>query len=139
MISGLDLTSLERALAALNRGLARWQAAPTDAELRDACIQRFEFTFELSWKMLKRRLQLDLPNAQAVDSMTWRALVRAGAEQGLIQDVDAWMIYRNKRNITSHTYDEVKAIEVASVIPAFAQDARDLLRRLGERGGPRHA
>jgi hypothetical protein len=38
--------------------------------------------------MLKRRLALDLPTAQAVDSMTWRALMRAGAEQGLIQDVD---------------------------------------------------
>ena len=133
-MDGLDLTPLERALAALDRGLARWQAAPTDPELRDACIQRFEFTFELSWKMLKRRLQLDLPNAQAVDSMTWRALIRAGAEQGLIQDVDVWMIYRDKRNITSHTYNEAKAIEVAAVIPDFAGDARDLLRRLGERG-----
>jgi nucleotidyltransferase substrate binding protein (TIGR01987 family) len=84
--------------------------------------------------MLKRRLQLDLPNAQAVDSMTWRSLMRAGAEQGLIQDVDAWMVYRDKRNITSHTDDEAKAIEVAAVIPDFACHARDLLRRLGERG-----
>jgi len=134
MLGELDLTPLEKALAALDRGLARWQVAPTDEELRDACIQRFEFTFELSWKMLKRRLQLDLPNAQAVDSMTWRELMRAGAEQGLVQDVDAWMIYRDKRNITSHTYDEAKAIEVASVIPAFAKDAQNLLHRLGERG-----
>jgi hypothetical protein len=47
-MGALDLTPLEKALAALDRGLARWQAAPTDAELRDACIQRFEFTFELS-------------------------------------------------------------------------------------------
>lgn len=130
----LDLTPLEKALAALNRGLTRWQAAPNDAELRDACIQRFEFTFELCWKMLKRRLQLDLPNAQEVDSMSWRALMRAGAEQGVVEDLDAWMIYRDKRNITSHTYDEAKAIEVAAVIPAFAQDAQDLLRRLLERG-----
>jgi hypothetical protein len=44
------------------------------------------------------------------------------------------MIYRNKRDITSHTYDEAKAIEVAAVIPAFAEDAQDLLRGLGERG-----
>ncbi len=134
MMRGLDLTPLEKALAALDRGLARWQAEPTDAELRDACILRFEFTFELSWKLLERRLQLDLPNAQEVDSMSWRALMRAGAEQGLIQDVDAWMIYRDKRNITSHTHDEAKAIEVAAVIPGFAGDAQDLLRRLRARG-----
>lgn len=130
----LDLTPLEKATAALDRGLSRWLPVPDDHELRDACIQRFEFTFELSWKMLKRRLQLDLPNAQAVDAMTWRGLMRAGAEQGLSQDVDAWMIYRDKHNITSHTYDEAKAIEVAAVIPEFARDAHDLLQRLRERG-----
>ena len=55
MMGRLDLTPLARALAALDRGLTRWQAAPNDAELLDACIQRFEFTFELCWKMLKRR------------------------------------------------------------------------------------
>ncbi len=130
----LDLTPLAKALAALDRGLVRWTAAPADEELRDACIQRFEFTFELSWKMLKRRLQLDLPDAQAVDGMTWRALMRAGAEQGLVEDVDAWMLYREKRNITSHTYNAEKAAEVAAVLPRFAVDAHALHARLLARG-----
>lgn len=130
----LDLTPLTRALAALDRGLARWSAAPQDEELRDACIQRFEFTFELSWKMLRRRLSMDLPSAQEVDAMTWRALIRAGAVQGLIEDVDAWFLYREKRNITSHTYDEKKAAEVTAVLPQFARDARALLERLTARG-----
>ena len=114
------------ALAALDRGLARWTAAPADEELRDACIQRFEFTFELSWKMLKRRLEMDLPNAQEVDRMTWRTLIRVGAEQGLIDDVDAWLIYRDKRNITSHTYDAAKAEHTAGQEQAI----QDLLLRL---------
>lgn len=130
----LDLSPLNRALAALDRGLARWSAAPADEELRDACIQRFEFTFELCWKMLRRRLQMDLPSAQEVDTMTWRALIRAGAEQGLVEDVDAWFVYRDKRNITSHTYDAQKAAEVAAVLPRFAHDARALLERLAQRG-----
>jgi nucleotidyltransferase substrate binding protein (TIGR01987 family) len=130
----LDLTPLTRALAALDRGLARWSKAPKDEEVRDACIQRFEYTFELSWKMLKRRLSMDLPNSQEVDAMTWRALIRAGAVQGLVEDVDAWFLYRDKRNITSHTYDEAKAAEVAAVLPQFARDARALLERLETRG-----
>lgn len=130
----LDLTPLTRALAALDRGLARWSATPQDEELRDACIQRFEFTFELSWKMLKRRLSLDLPNAAEVDAMTWRALIRAGAVQGLIDDVDSWLLYREKRNITSHAYDEKKAAEVGAVLPRFARDAQALLQRLEARG-----
>lgn len=40
--------------------------------------------------MLGRRLQLDLPNARKVDSMTWRAPIRAGAEQDSIEDAEAW-------------------------------------------------
>lgn len=130
----LDLTPLERALAALQRGLVRWQATPADEELRDACIQRFEFTFELCWKMLKRRLEVDLPNAAEVDGMSYRALLRAGAEHGLVSDVTPWWVYRDKRNIPHHTYNAAAAAEVAAVLPAFAADATLLLHALQQRG-----
>jgi nucleotidyltransferase substrate binding protein (TIGR01987 family) len=134
-VTMLDLTPLARALASLQRGLTRWLATPDDEELRDACIQRFEFTFELCWKMLKRRLEMDLPNAAEVDAMSFRALIRAGAEQGLLGDVAPWWVYRDKRNITSHTYDARKAAEVAAVLPAFALEAQALLGALQQRGG----
>lgn len=130
----LDLTSYEKALAALERGLARALASPGDEELRDACIQRFEFTFELAWKMLKRRLEFDLPNRVEVAAMSYRTLIRVGAEQGLIDDVTAWFIYRDKRNLTSHTYDADKAAEVFAALPAFARHSRELLERLQARG-----
>jgi nucleotidyltransferase substrate binding protein (TIGR01987 family) len=132
----LDLGSFEKALAALDRALARAAAAPGDEELRDACIQRFEFTFELAWKSLKRRLERDLPNAQEVDAMSYRTLIRVGAEQGLIEAdaVPDWFVYGDKRNLTSHTYDEARAAEVAAVVPAFAAHARALLAALHERG-----
>jgi nucleotidyltransferase substrate binding protein (TIGR01987 family) len=131
----LDLSSLRGALASLLRALTRWQATDSqDEELRDACIQRFEYTFELSWKMLRRRLELDLPDAQAVDAMSFRELMRGGGERGLVRDVDAWMVFRDKRNITSHTYNAAKAADVAAVIPAFAQHAQELLAQLEARG-----
>lgn len=132
----LDLTSFKKALAALDRALTRAALAPGDEELRDATIQRFEFTFELAWKSLKRRLEMDLPNAQEVDAMSYRTLIRVGAEQGLIDSdsVTAWFVYRDKRNLTSHTYDEAKAAEVAAIVPAFAEHARMLLGRLEARG-----
>jgi nucleotidyltransferase substrate binding protein (TIGR01987 family) len=130
----LDLTSLQKALAALERALTPAGAAPEDEELRDACIQRFELTYELAWKMLKRRLEMDLPNPQEVDAMSYRALIRVGAEQGLIDDVADWFIYRDKRNLTSHTYDAAKAAEVAACLPAFAAHARRLLEKLQAKG-----
>lgn len=131
----LDLTSFHRALNALDRGLARAAGAPGDEELRDACIQRFEFTFELAWKMLKRRLEMDLPNPAEVDLMSFRTLVRVGSEQGLVDEVSAWFVFRDKRNLTSHTYDSAKAAEVYAVLADFARHARILLERLERRGG----
>lgn len=99
-----ELTAL--ALASLQRALERWNASQgQDEELRDACIQRFEYSFELSWKMLKRRLEADLPDAYSVDAMGFRDLVRAGAERGLLAEADGWMVFRDKRSITSHTYN----------------------------------
>ncbi len=130
----LDLSSLESTLAALDRGLARALPAPDDEELRDACIQRFEFCFELSWKMLKRRLEQDLPSPALIDGMSYRELFRVGAEQALVDDPTRWFVYRDKRNITSHTYNAAKANEVFTVIPDFAHDAKQLLSRLQERG-----
>lgn len=130
----LDLSALEKALAALDRALARAATAPHDEELRDACIQRFEFTFELTWKMLKRRLALDLPSAQEVGTMSYRTLMRVGAEQGLIADPTAWFVYRDKRNLTAHTYDAAKANEIAAILPRFAADAHELVVALKQRG-----
>lgn len=130
----LDLSALAGALHSLRRGLARWQPVPDDEELRDACIQRFEYCFELSWKMLKRQLELDLPDASQVDAMSYRELIRVGAERGLLTDPADWMLYRDKRNTTSHTYNAAKAADVALVIPAFAEHAQVLLARLQAQG-----
>ena len=134
MSNPLDLTSLTHALASLRRGLARYAAAPGDEELRDACIQRFEYCFELSWKMLHRRLELDLPNPASLDAMSYRDLIRTGAERGLVADASAWMLYRDKRNTTSHTYNADKAADVANIIPAFEAHALSLLAAL-QKGG----
>lgn len=135
MSNELDLTSLTNALASLRRGLARYAVAAEDEELRDACIQRFEYCFELSWKMLHRRMELDLPNPGSLDTMSYRELIRTGAERGLIADSSAWMLYRDKRNTTSHTYDANKAADVAEIIPAFEADALSLLIALQKAGG----
>jgi nucleotidyltransferase substrate binding protein (TIGR01987 family) len=130
----LDLGSFERSLASLQRALQRSEASPQDEELRDACIQRFEYTFELAWKMLKRRLERDLPGAAELDSLSFRSLMRVAAEQGLIDDPAPWFVHRERRNLTSHTYNAAKAAEVRAALPAFAADAAALLWRLQVRG-----
>lgn len=131
----IDFSPLEKAIASLNRALVRSIVAQGDEELRDACIQRFEYTFELCWKMLKRQLEQELPNPAEIDGFSYRHLFRVGAERGLVQDVEAWFDYRERRNITSHTYDEAKAARVFEALPAFAEHAEELLVRLKESSG----
>jgi uncharacterized protein with HEPN domain len=66
--------------------------------------------------------------------MTFPTLIRTGFEQGLVaSDWTAWRTWREMRNITSHTYDEAKAIQVAAAIPGFLAEARALLARLEAR------
>ena len=130
MTTRLDLSSLQSALASLDRGCARSRLTPDDEELRDAVIQRFEFTYELCWKMLKRRLEWDAPVPSDIDRLSFPDLLRVGAERGLIADVEPWLIYRHQRNMTSYVYDVARAWEVYGTALEFAADARRLLTEL---------
>jgi nucleotidyltransferase substrate binding protein (TIGR01987 family) len=130
----LDLTSLEKAVAQMDAGLQEALAASRSELLRDGVIQRFEYTYELSWKMLKRYLEGTLPNPEEVDGMSFQTLIRTGSEQGLLlSGWDTWVRYRKARGTTSHTYDEEKAREVFRIVPEFLQEARYLLDRLNEK------
>ena len=129
----LDLSSLNKAINNMERAVNRSQRTPDDEELRDAVIQRFEYTYELCWKMLKRQLEEESPHPSAVDALSFRDLLREGAEKGMIRCVEDWFIYREQRNITAHTYDENKAISVYNTALNFLPDARDLLNELEKR------
>lgn len=129
----LDIGSLLRAVTSLEAALVRHAQAPGDDLVRDGCIQRFEFTYELSHKMLKRFLEATSANPASIDSLTFQDLIREGSERGLLMsDWSRWKLYRAARSLTSHTYDETKAREVFAVIPEFLREARHLRDRLNE-------
>ena len=129
----LDFTALRKAIDSLSKAIRRSDKDKADEELRDAVIQRFEYTFELCWKMLKRRVEMDSVVPSEVDAMSYKALMRESAERGLILDVVKWLIYREQRNITSHTYDSAKAQSVYETAVQFAPDAQALLQELEKR------
>lgn len=123
----LDLSSLERAIDRLSEGWERYQQDINDTQIRDGLIQRFEFTYEISHKMLKRYLEAASANPTEFDGMTFQDLIRSGNEQGLLLGAwPDWKRYRDMRSKTSHTYDEDIALEVVSGIPTFLAEARYL-------------
>jgi nucleotidyltransferase substrate binding protein (TIGR01987 family) len=139
----LDLTSLRSALAALEKSLGFLNSELADnADLREqfraAAVQAFEFTHELAFKMLKRQLEQMTADPAAIDKMAYMDLVRSGAEAGLIADVARFRDYREKRNITSHTYDQAKAEQIVAVLNDFRDDIRLLLAELERRNRAAH-
>ncbi len=129
----LDFTSLEKALASLHRAIQRSQTDPDDEEVRDAVIQRFEYTYELCWKMLKRQLEVESPNPAVIDTLSFRDLLREAAQVGILADIESWLDYREMRNITSHTYDDNKAQSVYLSALDFYDDALALFETLKKR------
>lgn len=130
----LDLTSFEKVTGLLREGLARYQQDTTDTQIRDGLIQRFEFTYEISHKMLKRHLEATSASPEQYDQMAFQDLIRSGNEQGLLLgDWPRWRIYRDMRARTSHTYDEDVALQVVAGIPAFLDEATHLLAQIAQR------
>jgi len=130
----LDIQPLARAIFRLDEGLARYRLDTTDLQIRDGLIQRFEFTYELCIKTLRRYFLDTSISGSSVTQMSFDNFIRQAWGDGLLnEEIAQWRIFRQKRNITSHTYHEEKAIEVCAVIPRFLAEANYLYSALNER------
>lgn len=136
----LDFTPLQSAIAQLEKSLryANSPLAQSDPDLfeqlRNSVIQCFEFTYELSHKMLKRYLEETAASPEETDLSTFQNLIRTGNENALLRsDWLRWRIYRQARTDSSHTYDQDKAEAVFSIAPDFLEEAKYLYARLLEK------
>jgi nucleotidyltransferase substrate binding protein (TIGR01987 family) len=130
----LDLTPLHKAIARLEEGLLRYQLDVSDTQIRDGLVQRFEFTYEISHKMLKRFLEQTAASPEQFDQMPFADLIRTANEKGLLLgDWPLWRGYRDMRSKTSHTYDEDIALQVVAGIPDFLAEAQFLAAVLAQR------
>ena len=71
-------------------------------QMRAGAIQAFEFTYELSIRMIKRYLEQVSANPAEVDELSFRNLIRRAGQQALLRsELDAWMGHRANRGTTS--------------------------------------
>ncbi len=130
----LDLTPLNSAIAQLENALADAARYPEVETVRAGVIQCFEFTYDLCPKMLRRFFAETEAAQPEGDDGSFPNLIRLASVRGLVLNGwDRWFTYRKSRNITSHTYDRAKALEVLSIVPAFLEDARYLRDRMARR------
>lgn len=105
-----------KAISALKKALARdWQ---NDEELRDAVIQRFEFSLETTWKLFKAHYE-----NEGIKLDTPKAVFRQLHASNLInyEETEFALKMVDDRNLSSHTYNEALAIEIANKIPEYYQ------------------
>lgn len=85
-------------------------------------IQGFEFTHELAWNVLKDYLEME--GIQGLVGS--RSTAREAFKRGLVSDGEVWMDMIEKRNLSSHTYNQTVAKALAAAIvdryyPAFLE------------------
>lgn len=79
--------------------------------IRDAIIKRFEFTYELAWKAIKRYVEFkgDFCNSP-------RDCFKKGFKLELFPYDEIWLDMIETRNLTSHTYSQETAEETVELI-----------------------
>jgi len=91
----------------------------------DLAVKRFEFTFEMSWKAMKRALAF-----LGLECKSPRGCIQEAYAQGLIQDEAVWLNMIEMRNLSSHNYDESEIRVLLDRMQAYKDSFLALQSRL---------
>ncbi len=101
-----------KALSQLREAVELARQRPLSKLEEQGLIQAFEFTHELAWNTLKDFLK----NRGVQNLYGSKDVTREAFETGLIENGAAWMDMIQSRNLTSHTYNEAIAAQIAAAI-----------------------
>jgi nucleotidyltransferase substrate binding protein (TIGR01987 family) len=101
---------------------------------KEGIIQRFEYTFELAWKVLKDKIESD---GIVLDQISPKAVIRQAYAAKYISEPDIWLKMMGDRNLMSHTYDFDKFESViqsiaGAYLPMLQQWYLQLLTEINE-------
>jgi nucleotidyltransferase substrate binding protein (TIGR01987 family) len=99
------LGNYKKALARLEEALAEKEP---DQYVYDAVIKRFEFTYELAWKLLKAFIEYK----GGEDVRFPRDIFKEAYAKGLLENGEVWLSMLQDRNLSSHTYSQERAMEI---------------------------
>ena len=129
----LNISALENAEKKLKEMLLRYEKESDDEAVRDSVIQRFEFTYSIALKTLRKYFIERAFVLEEVNQMSFNEMIRTASQLNLLSsNLEKWTVYREMRNMTSHTYDEEIALQVVSIIPDFSKEIAYLITRLKE-------
>lgn len=132
------MEELKRRLALARRALGTLRevlAEPKTAITRDAAIQRFEYSFETTWKAAQRHLR----DAEGLDSGSPASVIRSAHAVGLLDEAAARLGLEmvRDRNLTVHTYNERLADEIFGRLGGYRDLMDTWLSAIERRASPR--
>lgn len=122
VIYGIDFMPLLKA----RTNFEKFRANLSDEQYKAGAIQAFEYTYELTWKMMRKVLI-----ARGQEHNSPREVFRVAGIEKLIQNSEIWFEFLKARNITVHSYDEEDADAVIAVFDDFSRELTDFLARIG--------
>jgi nucleotidyltransferase substrate binding protein (TIGR01987 family) len=120
-----SLSKLEMALKRLGEALVE---DSSNTLIIDGTIQRFEFVFELTWKTLKRALEVE-----GFTCRTPRETLKTAYQIGWLSDEELWLQMLDDRNRTSHTYDEPTATQIYENIKDYCPEITKLVKLIRDK------
>ena len=129
--TNLDITNLKNCIDSLEECINAYKTNSNEQMrgfIEDSCVKRFEFTIETSWKIMKKYLK----EVYGKDDkeLTMNNIFRYMEGYGLIKSWEAWREYYDRRNDTSHEYNQEKAKNILNTIDNLLQDATYLYSEL---------
>jgi len=125
--SELDITILENSLNTLKecyKDFVEQKDEKIKNYIKDSCVKRFEYTYETSKKIMNKYLKKEYDKTDS--DLTINNIFREMYGLGLIKTFENWADYREKRNITSHEYNENKTYIIIDIIPQFIEEVEFL-------------
>ena len=102
----------KKALAALERSVVAAKERKLNEMEEQGLVKGFEFTFELSWKLLKDYLE----SKGFKDFHGSKDTFKLAFQESLISEGEIWMEMIDNRNRSSHTYEESIARQIISLV-----------------------
>ncbi len=103
----------------------RWVAEGNGDIVLDVAVKRFEFTYEMAWKALKRFLDY-----LGIDARAPRPVFKEAYAQGLLVNEQVWLDMIEMRNLSSHVYDEQEVSRILSELERYLAAFDSLLKQL---------
>ena len=123
------MTKLEALKRQYKKALLRFEEILAEEKndiVRDSAIKRFEFTFDLSWKLIKAFLEEE----KGVICVSPKECFRQAYRQRIIDYDDFWLKMTDWRNVVVHAYGEKFADAFYKKLPAACECFKSLNKKL---------